>query len=171
MTVWHDVPADALWLHTETLASTAEDLDLYVGLDANNDGIAQESEELCSSTSPTEIELCDLFTPVAGRYWILVQNWSATLETDDATIRSYVVSKDSNSPLTATGSGIIPAQDAHIVRVSWDNVNEVPGTELVGAIGIGTSRETPNNVGIIPFVFNKTAIESPETLVLMNQGR
>jgi subtilisin family serine protease len=168
MTVWHDVPADALWLHTETLASTAEDLDLYVGLDANNDGIAQESEELCSSTSPTEIELCDLFTPVAGRYWILVQNWSATLETDDATIRSYVVSKDSNSPLTATGSGIIPAQDAHIVRVSWDNVNEVPGTELVGAIGIGTSRETPNNVGIIPIVFNKTAIESPETLVLMN---
>ncbi len=168
MTVWHEVPPDTLWLHSETLESTSVDLDLFVGLDANGDGIAQESEELCSSTSPTEIELCDLFTPVAGDYWIIVQNWTANLDPDEVTLVSAVVGKSTQSQLAASGDGMVPAGEAHKVRLSWDNVNAVPGTELIGAVGIGTRRETPNNIGIIPVVFTKTGIADPETLVLMN---
>jgi subtilisin family serine protease len=57
MTVWLTVPEDGLWLHTETLASTATDLDLYVGRDVDGDGLAEESEELCSSTTPDDLEL------------------------------------------------------------------------------------------------------------------
>ncbi len=38
----------------------------------------------------------------------------------------------------------------------------------IGAVGIGTRRETPNNIGIIPVTFTKTAVVEPETLVLMN---
>ena len=168
MTVWQKVQADALWLHTETLASTAEDLDLFVGRDTNGDGQAQESEELCSSTSPTEIELCDLFTPVAGNYWILVQNWTATNATDEVTLKSAVVGKDTESRLAVTGEGIIPAAASHKVRLSWDNVNVVPGAEMIGAVGIGTSREQANNIGIIPVTFTKTGVEAPETIVLMS---
>ena len=168
MTVWHTVPPDTLWLHSRTLESTAFDLDLFVGLDANGDGIAQASEELCSSTSPTEIELCDLFTPVAGDYWIIVQNWEANLNPDEVTLVSAVVGKNTQSQLTATGDGIVPAGDAQKIRLSWDNVNAVPGTELIGAVGIGTRRESPNNIGIIPVNFTKTGIADPETLVLMN---
>jgi len=168
MTVWHTVPPDTLWLHSRTLESTAFDLDLFVGLDANGDGIAQASEELCSSTSPTEIELCDLFTPVAGDYWIIVQNWTANLDPDEVTLVSAVVGKNTNSPLAATGDGIVPAGEAQQIRLSWDNVNAVPGTELIGAVGIGTHRESPNNIGIIPVSFTKTGIADPETLVLMN---
>ena len=141
---------------------------LFVGLDVNKDGIAQESEELCSSTSPTEIELCDLFTPVAGRYWVLVQNWEATLDPDEVTLKSAVVDKNSTSLLTATGTGIISAGEDLNVRLSWDNVSAVPGTELMGAVGIGTDRENPNNIGIIPVKFTKTGVEAPKTLVLMN---
>jgi subtilisin family serine protease len=168
MTVWHDVPANTLWLHTETLQSTATDLDLFVGLDTNGDGIAQESEELCASTSPTDIELCDLFTPVAGSYWVLVQNWEATNVSDEATLKSAVVGKNTTSLLTATGTGIIPTGEALDVRLSWDNVSAVPGTELIGAVGIGTDRSNPNNIGIIPVNFTKTGVAEPETLVLMD---
>ena len=175
MTVWHTVPTGTLWLHTETLASvvTDLDLDLYVGLDANNDGRAQESEQLCSSTSPTEIEFCDLFTPVTGEYWVIVQNWvdpSSYDETSqsEATLKSAVVGNNTTSLLTATGTGIIPAGDALNVRLSWDNVSAVPGTELMGAVGIGTDRTNPNNIGIIPVNFTKTGVEAPKTLVLMN---
>jgi subtilisin family serine protease len=168
MTVWHEVPADTLWLHTETLESTAVDLDLFVGLDSNGNGMAEESEELCTSTSPTEIELCDLFTPVAGDYWVIVQNWSATNSLDEVTLTSAVVGKNSVSLLAASGNGVVPAGDTNTVRLSWDNVNAVPGTELIGAVGIGTRRETPNNVGIIPVSFTKTGVADPETLVLMN---
>jgi hypothetical protein len=168
MTVWANVPAETLWLHTETLQSTSEDLDLFVGLDSNKDGIAQASEELCSSTSPTEIEYCDLFTPVTGDYWIIVQNWIAGNTIDEVTLKSAVIGKNTNSVLTATGDGIVASKDAQLVRLSWDNVSAVPGTELVGAVGIGTRRGVPNNIGIIPVRFTKTAVAAPETLVLMN---
>jgi len=162
------VPPDTLWLHTETLQSTAADLDLFVGLDVNGDGRAQESEELCSSTSTIDLELCDLFTPVAGNYWVIVQNWTGTNNPDAVTLKTAVVGKDTLSPLAATGNGIVAAGVSQKVRLSWDNVNVRPDTELIGAVGIGTRRETPNNIGIIPVTFNKTAVADPETLALMS---
>ena len=76
--------------------------------------------------------------------------------------------KDTLSGLTATGTGIIPEGAAQTVRLSWDNVNAVPGTQLIGAVGLGTRREDANNIGIIPVTFTKTSIAAPETLVLMN---
>ena len=42
-TVLQDVPQGSLWLHAETLASTALDLDLFVGRDTNGDGLADLS--------------------------------------------------------------------------------------------------------------------------------
>jgi len=169
MTLMLEVPADTLWLHTSTLESTANDLDLYVGLDANNNGIAEPNEELCNSISPTEIELCDLFTPVAGNYWVIVQNFDANLDPDEATLKTAVVGKNTLSRLYASGAGIVAAGDSQTVRLSWDNVGATPGTELMGAVGIGTHRETPNNIGIIPVTFTKTDVEDPRTLVLMNR--
>ncbi len=168
MTTWFTVPVDTLWMHTETLSSTSQDLDLFVGIDSNGDGIAQASEELCSSTSPTDIELCDLFSPVAGEYWVIVQNWEATNPQDVVTLKSAVVSSTTPSPLAAGGAGIVPHGAGQNVRLSWDNVGAAPGTQLIGAVGLGTRRETPNNIGIIPVNFTKTAIANPETLVLMN---
>lgn len=167
-TVWHTVPAGTLWLHTQTLESTAADIDLFVGLDANGNGIAEEFEELCSSTSPEELELCDIFTPEAGEYWVLIQNWTATLDPDEVTLRSAVVGKNTSSSLTATGEGIVSFSESQNIRLSWNDVGAVPGTQLMGAVGLGTRREKPNNIGIIPVKFVKTGITAPETLVLMN---
>jgi subtilisin family serine protease len=168
MTVWHTVPADTLWLHTETLESTAEDLDLFVGMDTNENGIAEDFEELCSSESPGEIELCDIFTPEAGEYWVLVQNWTATLDPDEVTLKSAVVGKNTSSLLTATGEGIVAYGKSQNIRLSWNDTGAVPGTELMGAVGLGTNREKPNSIGIIPVNFVKTGVSVPETLVLMN---
>ncbi|NOR40936.1 MAG: S8 family serine peptidase, partial [Gammaproteobacteria bacterium] len=168
MVVWHEVSAEALMLYTETLDSTAVDLDLYVGMDSNGNGIPEASEQLCSSTTPQSIELCVLLAPVSGDYWVLVHNWEATLDPDEATLISVVAGKDTPSPLSATGDGIIPARANFNVRLAWDNVNAVPGTKLFGAVGIGTDRDNPNNLGIIPVNFTKTAVAEPETLVLMN---
>jgi len=170
MTLMLEVPPDTLWLHTSTLESTANDLDLYVGLDANNDGIAEPTEELCRSTSPTEIELCDLFTPVAGNYWVIVQNWDAGLDPDEVTLKTavVVVGKNTLSRLYASGAGIVARGASQNVRLSWDNVGARPETELMGAVGVGTHRETPNNIGVIPVTFTKTDVDDPKTLVLMN---
>jgi hypothetical protein len=168
MTKMVTVPADTLWLHAETLVSTSEDLDLFVGRDTNGDGRAQEDEELCASTSEIDIESCDLYSPVAGNYWILVQNWTGTFSRDDVTLVSAVVSKDSTSRLTASGSGIVEGGDPQEIRLSWNDVGAVNGTNLLGVVGVGTGRDEPNNLGYIPVRFNKTGVANPETVVLMN---
>jgi len=172
MTVWHNVPAETLWLHAKTLSSsTSTDVDLYVGRDTNGDGKARESEELCGSYSPGKVEVCDLFTPVPGDYWIIAQNCRANRDLDEVTLKSAVVGKNTTSLLSASGNGIVPSGELQEVRLSWDNVSAVPGTELMGAVGIGTSRDNPNNMGIIPVNFTKTGVPNPETLVLMNGVR
>ena len=168
MTVWHTVTPGTLWLHSETLPSTSYDLDLYVGRDTNGDRIAQQSEELCSSTSPDSLELCDLFLPASGEYWILVQNWEASGLLDEVQVRTAVVGSDTSSPLTVTGSGIVAAGARQKIRASWDNVGAAPGTELLGAVGVGTNRLSPYDLGILPVTFTKTGTTDPESLVLMN---
>lgn len=168
-TVLQDVPQGSLWLHAETLASTALDLDLFVGRDSNGDGLAQESEELCSSTTPQDLEVCDIFDPVPGSYWILVQNWDASdSEPDNATLVRAVVGNSGELGLTATAQGMTETNETFPVRVSWNNVDAVSGQSLVGAVGVGTDRDNPNNLGIIPVRFNRTFIKAPTTLALMD---
>lgn len=165
---WFDLPAGTLLLHAETLPSNSDDLDLFVGYDANGNSEAEASEELCTSTSPSDTENCDITAPVAGRYWVLVQNWSTTNLRDSVTLKSAVVGENSPASLRASGNGIVPAGTSHQVRLFWDNVAALPGTELLGAVGIGTRRDSPNDIGVIPVRFTKTAIAAPETLVLMD---
>ena len=163
------MPQGSLWLHAETLASTALDLDLFVGRDTNGDGLAQESEELCSSTTPQDLEVCDIFDPVPGSYWILVQNWDASdSEPDNATLVRAVVGNSGELGLTATAQGMTETNETFPVRVSWNNVDAVSGQSLVGAVGVGTDRANPNNLGIIPVRFNRTFIKAPTTLALMD---
>ena len=169
MTRWFNVPEDALWFHNRTLPSTAIDLDLYVGRDSNGDGFAEDSELLCESVTETDIENCEIFTPVAGDYWVIVQNWDGTeFGGDEATLVSAVVGPSGNTSLAASGPGITGKGDSFKVRLSWDNVNALPGEEWLGATGIGADRDQPNNIGVIPVHFRRTGIAAPATFPLMD---
>ena len=107
-----------------------------------------------------------------GSYWVLVQNWeSSVLEGDEATLISAVVGPSGDSRLAVSGPGIITKDESFKVRLSWDNVNALPGEEWLGAAGIGTDRDRPNNIGIIPVHFNRTGIAAPATLPLMDGTR
>jgi subtilisin family serine protease len=167
-TILHEVPDGALWFHAETTVSTSHDVDLYVGRDANEDGIAGSDEEICSSTTPDDLELCDILNPEPGSYWIVVQNWSGSPENsnDEVHLQSAVIGPNRDFPFVATGPGIIPGGTGFDVRLSWQKLNVLPGEELLGAVGFGTSRNTPNNVGIVPVYFNRTGIAEPKTFPL-----
>jgi subtilisin family serine protease len=168
-TVWHALPQGGLWLHAETLASSAEDLDLYVGRDDDGDGVADEEEQLCSSTSPGDVELCDIFDLPAGDYWILVQNWdSGEPGPDDATLISAAIPSSDDSTLAASGPGITATGESFTVLTSWSNVNALDGEQWLGAVGIGTKRGSPNNIGVIPVRFNRNGYDSTQTVPLMN---
>ncbi|MDT8321401.1 MAG: hypothetical protein RQ826_12825, partial [Xanthomonadales bacterium] len=44
----------------------------------------------------------------------------------------------------------------------------LPGEQWLGAVGVGTSRDRPNNIGVIPVYFNRDGIAAPATFPLMN---
>ncbi|MBT8053730.1 MAG: S8 family serine peptidase [Gammaproteobacteria bacterium] len=168
-TTWHSLPQGGLWLYAETLESTSEDLDLFVGRDDNGNGFADESEELCASQSENDLELCNLYDLPPGNYWIVVQNWTATAEGgDEATLVHAAVGLTGDSQLAATGAGMISAGQEFTLQVSWDNLDALPGEQFLGAIGIGTDRSKPNNIGIIPVRFNRNGIAGPETFPLID---
>lgn len=168
-TVWHNLAQGGLWLHAETLASTAADLDLFVGRDDNEDGVADVEEQLCESTSPDDVENCEIFNLPAGNYWVLVQNWQGTQANGDAaTLVSAAIDGSEESTLVASGPGIIGGGEAFTVRASWSNINALSGQQWLGAVGIGTRRGSPNNIGVIPVRFNRDGYAAPQTLPLMN---
>lgn len=168
-TAWHSLPQGGLWLHAETLASTSEDLDLYVGRDDNANGVADEFEELCSSESSGDLESCNLYDLQPGNYWILVQNWSATeLQGDNATLVHAAVVPGSGSGFVASGPGMTKENETIPVRLSWDNVDALPGEELLGAVAVGTNRNDARNVGVIPVYFFRNGIANPATFPLIN---
>jgi subtilisin family serine protease len=171
LTKWHALPQGGLWLHAETLASTAEDLDLYVGRDENGNGVAEAFEELCASISPGDVENCELLDPPPGDYWIIVQNWTAgPTGEDEATLVSAAIAPGPGNNLAASGPGIVGAGDEFGLRLSWDNLSALPGEEWLGAIGIGSSRESPNDTGVFPVRFLRTGIAEPSTFPLQESG-
>ncbi len=170
MTRWFTLPEGTLWFHIEVPQSTSIDLDLYVGRDTNGDGIAQKSELLCESSLRAIIELCDIFSPAAGNYWVLVQNWEASSAPggDVVTLISAIPGPSGASRLAASGPGITAKNEQFNVRLSWDNVNALPGEEWLGVVAVGTDSDRPDNMGVIPVYFNRTGISEPQTFPLMN---
>ena len=167
-TKWHSLPQGGLWLHAETLPSSAEDLDLFVGRDDNGNGAADSSEELCASISPEDIENCNLYDLPPGEYWVLLQNWSASAAgEDEATLLSAAIAPGPGNSLAASGPGIVGAGEVFDLRLSWDNLAALPGEEWLGAVGIGSQRETPNDVGVFPVRFRRTGIAEPATFPLV----
>ena len=170
LTRWYPLPAGALWLYAETMDSTSEDVDLFVGRDNDGDGRAEESEELCSSTSPNEFERCDLYDLPPGDYWVIAQNWTAGPSgEDEIALFSAAVEPGEDSRFAVSGPGKTGLNENFPVRLSWDNLNALPGETWLSAVGVGSNRDAPNNVGIIPVRFNRTAVSSAvETFPLMN---
>jgi hypothetical protein len=164
------VPDGALWLHAETPTSTSQDVDLFVGRDTNGNGVAEQGEEICSSTTPQDRELCDIFNPAAGEYWVVAQNWESSSEgaSDEVFLETAVIPGGTGEQLNATGPGRVAAGENFKLRLSWHDVNALSGSELLGAVSVGTHQNTPANIGVIPIYFTRSGVAAPETLPLMD---
>jgi subtilisin family serine protease len=168
-TTWHSLPEGASWLYARTLVSTATDLDLYVGRDINGNGMADSFEEICFSVSEVDLEYCELFDLIPGDYWILVQNWDGgDPDGDMATLVHAVIAPTEENNFAVTGPGITDSVGTVPVRLSWNNLDALPGEQYFAAMSIGTHRETPSNIGFIPITFTRSAIADPETFPLMD---
>jgi uncharacterized repeat protein (TIGR01451 family) len=140
-----EVPAGALRLAVNILASTAPDIDLYVGT-GNTPSL---ETEVCFSATAAALESCLIDYPAAGTWWILVQNWEASDAPPDTVILSHGVVAGDNGNLTAEDLGALPAGQPFALRVFWNEPAMQAGETWYGAISLGTDPANPGNLGTI----------------------
>ncbi len=145
------VPADAKRFVAEVITSASPDLDMFVGIDTNGDGIPQKEEEIANSATGTALEKVDLQMPEAGNYWVLVQNWAASADgAEDAfTLATAVVDSELNDNLSVTADSAIAALTPFDLSVNWNLTDAAPGDVYYGALDIGASADTAGNLGLI----------------------
>ncbi|HBK55590.1 MAG TPA: hypothetical protein DDZ76_04805, partial [Xanthomonadales bacterium] len=133
--------ATVRWRLTVTSGSaTAVDIDLYVGEDINQNGVAEEDEELCFSIDPAADERCEVEivqAPGAGPrdIWILLQSFTASVTGEDAVQSDSVLvalEPDSQSRLVFTGPGTVASQAPFTLRMAWNDPTFLPGETRVG---------------------------------------
>ncbi|GAB2191809.1 S8 family serine peptidase [Sessilibacter sp. MAH1] len=152
------VPADAdlLVAFTEDETSESPDLDLYVGLDTDGDGLPSAGELVCVSASATASETCNVDEPTEGTWWVLVQNWQASANPPDSFVLSTAVSAGDAGNLTVDAPFSVPALEPFDLRIIW-NLPETaqPGDLFFGAITIGSDADNPDNFGTIPVIITR----------------
>jgi subtilisin family serine protease len=165
-----DVPENTLILFAETIFSTAPDIDLFVGRDANGNGQADESELVCASTSPDELERCLIKQPQPGTWWVVVQNWQATSATaeDEVELEVAILTADQNDySLVANGPGFHPGGPLNL-QVTWDEPAIRRNQRWLGAIGISSTPDSLADIGILPLFVTREADNTPRPTALLN---
>lgn len=112
----------------ETFDSAAPDLDLFVGLDLNGDGLPSQDEEFCVSATPPATERCvfELGGDLSGfpPFWVLVQSFRASAPGAQDTFRlaTTAVGPDGEGGLSTAGpSGPVPGGESFEARVLWNH--------------------------------------------------
>lgn len=140
-----DVPANALRLAANIIASAAPDVDLYVGTGS----VPSEATQVCVSATGTALESCLVDHPAAGTWWILVQNWEASSSPPDAITLTHAVVLGDNGNLTIEKPTSVAGGTPFDVRVFWNEPAMQAGETWYGAFSLGTDAANPGNLGTI----------------------
>ncbi len=158
------VPSEALLLAANIVASTAPDLDLYLGTGS----VPNATTAICASTSGSSAETCQIEYPEAGEWWILVQNWSASENPPDLSAMAIALVAGDAGNMWVEGPTSVAASEPFDLRLYWDEPALSAGETWYGGITIGTDPANPGNVGTILVTLNRrgddvTKRVSPDT--------
>lgn len=143
-----DVPADTVRAVLQTVDSTAPDMDLFVGLDADGDG-PELSEKVCRSTTGTANEICDIAEPEAGPYWVVVQDWEASDAPEDTiTLLTALVPSGTDGSMTLDGPESTESGEPFDVRVLYDLPALEEGDYAYGTFDVTDGAETVATVPV-----------------------
>ncbi len=163
-----DVPAGALGIFAQTTESMASDIDLFVGFDQNGDGVAQEVELVCDSTTPDAFEDCWVPDPSVGQWWVLVQNWEASVAgaNDSVTLRYGVANGADEAVVFVAGPGVHAGGPLDL-DLYFDDPSLEVGEQRIGAVEILNGLDGQSTVvASIPFVLSQNFSSRPKTTVL-----
>ena len=129
----------------ETTESEASDIDLYVGTGST----PSAATEVCNSTTPTEIEYCEIDDPAPGTWWILVQNWEESGDPPDHVTLAYgTVTMSDAGNMSITGPASVPAGTPFTVTINYSDSMQI-GDVLYGAFILGSQPSSPDDIGMI----------------------
>jgi len=122
-----------------TASGSGRDLDLYLGRDANNDGLATVNEMLCKKNGSESQESCRINVALAGRYWLLVQNASASTVSSPVSIE-YAAIAATELPITRANLAALPGKttlDTAIpLSLAYDLGGSLPGDAYVATLAL-----------------------------------
>lgn len=171
-----NIQADAKRLVVEVLETTSPDLDIYIGIDSDLDGMPSVQEMdlmVYRSASEIALEKIDELNPRNDTYWLLVHNWAegpAQLTEDqmvceqgqepdegktcaDAPIMDSVklsitnVEVDGDNLTVTAPSSVAPLEDVQ-PRVTWQQAMD-EGDIYHGVFWLGTSENLNKNIGAV----------------------
>lgn len=153
-----DVPASgvrAFWLTLE--ATAGADVDLWVGEDVDRDGLPSLIETRCAANGPASIETCILGADSDTRYWVVLQNFSASAPgaVEQAVLREAVVpnAPATGSTLNVTVPASTPSYTPFDATLTW-NLAQLPGRNLVAVLDLGDTAD-PARIGSATIVFTR----------------
>ena len=141
-------------LVAEVLAAEMPDADLFVGTGTT----PTPGTLVCSSTSPSSAESCDIADPAAGDWWVLFQNWGGTdtVTADAYTLATAVVPGDDLGNGGIAGpAGPVAAGEPYDIRVHWDIPEMAAGERWYGTAVLGSSPATPDDIGSFPVTITR----------------
>ncbi|GAA4717230.1 S8 family serine peptidase [Promicromonospora umidemergens] len=163
-----EVPDGAARLVAEVAEAEAPDLDMFVG---TGDTPSAETQ-MCASTTSASAEACDVPDPDAGTWWVLVQNWGGSEDQPDEHVLATAVvpSEDLGNAGVAGPEGQVPAGEPYDVRVHWDLPDAAEGDLFFGTAVLGTSPDSPGDIGEIPVRLSRVADDVTKTASVESAG-
>ncbi len=148
------VPAGATSLSATLSNPTATDFDMYVGT-----GAVTAANVVAQSAAGGSNESVTIATPAAGTYWVLVQNYEASTPggTDTTDLLTAVVAGDEGNLRAEGPQGPVAAATPFDIRTFWDESAMEAGQTWIGALTLGSSSDSPDDIGIIPVAIHRVA--------------
>ncbi len=144
--VTRTLPAATVQLIAEIVTSEAQDMDLYVGVDTNMDGLPAAAELLCASAKSAGQERCALDGLADVTVWVVAQNYQATAPAA-VTLALAVVTPDNNNVLTLSGPTAVPAYTPFDLDIFWNIPTAEVGDVYYAVVELGTDAANPGNIG------------------------
>ena len=161
-------------LIASTDAGASGDIDLYVGIDLDGDGVAEESEELCKSASSGTVEECRVvtnFTATTQRYWVHTQRYSGTVATNVAIKTAHIATAPSNAAdIAVTAPRVLSRLSAFKTRVAWNAPWLNVGDTAYAIATLSSTRTAGGNLGDVLVRIKRTADSTPAPMVLNGLG-
>ena len=135
------------------------DVDVYLGLDANNDGRADSTELACAGTMSSVAETCELAVSQPAnadvRYWVRVHSRSGA---QTARVEVYEVPLDAPAAqrsVVATGPGAVSAGATFPIRLVWNDPALAFAEKRGGWLEVKSDANT--SLGWVPIRIERTS--------------